>query len=1352
MSGVMVPPESACVSGEDGGLHVCMLIFATASDAAVLRRATAAEVWSCAATRDAGEAHESKAEAGVGHTENVADTLQRTSCDEESAWTFAALPLSPPPPSTGPESLASLSVARCTAAAGELHQWRQLLGRWLTHHTVDSGALDHSAGPTHADAACTSRAVSAAGSPTAVPRTTPTTVGTETPATEHPSLLWWTRVPQGLDRGGAAEGGDGSPGSAAEAAGDRLLCIDLSGLYVAGEPKSSVQRHTRGARAAATAVGTATEPVAPPPRQRRLQHLLQERLAAAAPACPFSSARCTTASPLVLTEVWVVPLCHQSCCIDAGRDAHSAVWPLSLADFPVLPVSAPCGGGLRGYRVARHPPAHVLSSAICATEDDVTGFPTPPMQSSSACPTVSRKRRRDGVTACVPTAPLGATAVFLQSCGDGAAVEAAAARGRVSVRLRVVEGAALLHRVYFSAWCCIDDFDVTDVFLRSSPRAACSDGAVSNTASGCHIFFFAAVRRSALAEAAAVERVVEAEAVAAAAAAAVRCVRDSASILTPAAAVAEGPVVGHRGSTDALFEESALAGGGAGPQQGCPLPVWSAVELWGLWVRLGWTPPLTLSAMLVRLPRAHVSGHADTGVDDRVVRMTPSAVVEMLSRVAAELDRSYVCARRPRPTLGVVVDSAADGEGDGDGDVSDVDGAGPERPVEGEGIESAAETRREALALVRRLLEFRAALPFTAGLATPTPRGGRARPLIDQEATAPLGVAARDLAADIAATRGPGADVASFALPWLHGVLESPELLLHTTHDDGTAADAAAAALTDLLTREPPSMQEVLSRRALTSTAMSPPLWSGPLLLLPPEMDVYCEVADVAELRWAAAAWPASAAERPDHTPLDSLLPSTSCCTLACLEVRRLARATSRAEAAEEARTTRARLSSVDPLAALLYEACVDVVCRQVGDGGAAMGEVDGSRSGDAAPLSAAVNGVGGATSTAAQCRDGRLGPAEDPTPSSVAAEVVSATVAQVVQQNRPVVRRMLLLLQSYTAEASASVEVGCCRRSQNDTLAHDVWRSLAPAASSTASAGAASAAAPLSVSTCSRAAAQRLVRAFWTSVATTAQRHLRRQLPDTMRDDGESCTSDSEANREEEDQEEEEEETAAALGSVRGADADDTGSDDDAAAATRPSLSSHESCRSPALRCAFAPLPLASEPLLLHDPTTITDRPAGASAALRDAVAALDGAQAMSLYMQRVLRCTDTAAGRGRIERLSRASCPPSRLAVLASGRGATPARPLTHWLHHTLFLLSYGLASCPAAAAPRDAAPSAGAREQQGLSASLPRLEAPPSPELAAFRALRCGKLLLDVWVGTALEVYLSRWRASAAAPATP
>ncbi|CBZ30781.1 conserved hypothetical protein [Leishmania mexicana MHOM/GT/2001/U1103] len=1507
---------------DQGGRPVCMLVFALSADVAALRRAVAAVAGPATSMNYADEPHSE--DGGAAEQTSVAAGATRGVLSDD-AWVFASVSGSCSLLAT-PDSPSHLPPAGYQAAAREMRQWQCLLSLVRLPHL--HAGISCNSGPAARERQANG-ATSRARTSVAATETVDESVSCEqhvdtvssAEGTEH-SYLLWAHVPHtalgaefaefdaSRSRGCAARGGiaaDVSP-----PAGHHLLCIDVGGIYLASSRTHPAAGRTQSvppqpADAPAMKTAKRSERASRRRNAARVRHvraqteqrssldarqnnakaiseereaealqslwrLLQQRFATATRSCPFRTDAAATALPLMLTEVWVIPL------LTAERDSEEPLRSaaLGIAAFPLLVQdkhhrnSADCatvdGDGVQVFRLARHPPAHVLRLAV----DDGAHSTDPP--SSTMCQAAalrSRKRLRDSAAGrqdeaegsqwlAAHATPLSPDAVFLHSCYDGGGADSAAPE-MSALRLRILERDFLLRSCYFSEWCCIADFDITSDF--ASPRL----GNWTRSATAYHAFY-SVLRRCVLAEDALVQHSIEREAG--------KWVASCGSLSGADVTSISGAAALPRSPTEALFKESALEGssaddsGARGSEQ-----VWPIEELWDLWVRLGWTPPLTW-------PRVRVCLRLTEGLDlgnvgqRSVWELSPRALLALLSRVATAVNAAYIEAKQLQPTHGPRGDGVtAEVESDDDAAGADLDRVSDMGCAHScqESIPSSSAARCESLVQMQRLLEFQTALSVA-----PEPVTGPAlADLSDLAVAAPcvptinsctssasgdaaggslvLSVAARDLAADIAATTvlstshpvaspaGSVADVVALTVTWLRGVLESPALLIlplgvsgHVNEreraDDSSggagaysscriAADKEAALLTALLARRSPFQPEKLLRGELdVSSASHSPQIPPPFSL--PAAEMYCETADVAELRWcspqattATATTTAyretlsSAAFQNPTLWLGSSVSSTaSCCALACVEVARLARTETADETVNVYRTSHQQLNATNPLAAFLYtrfaaylqEQGVVTVASPSGEGSSEGEAQDLGREyehipRDACPARRSAVTMpssfhhlmvrdggytqGGAAAVSLPedggCLKDKSGPSGD---GDAVESLLAEAVVRVVQQNKSVVRRILALIQSYsgviaaaTAEGnggarcvSSADEAATIKSSDtqpNDAVVQDLWRCLAPEVNTAISVDDAAS----QVTSCAKAMARRLVQAFWENVAATVRLHLRNRLG-AFSGSEEGATSDSD-----------EEESAGGSASPPARQAGAAYSPAEAATPTsavrQHSFAAKESGAEPKTAKSSASLPSSSEqgraspgfPLLpsaslshqLPSPNPVGQSPG----ALSQAVRALDGAQAMALYMQHILGCSNAAGhrhGQARLGGCTLLSCAteaPGRAPPTTADTAAPPTHPQqpNHWLHHALFLLSYGLA-CPAdellmssATASTPAYASATRCHSVGSYQEADELALPPPPALAAFRALRCGKLSLDGCIGEALEVYVQRWTLS-------
>ncbi|CAG9582582.1 conserved hypothetical protein [Leishmania major strain Friedlin] len=1500
-----------------------MLVFAVAADVAALRRAVAAVAGRATSTNYADELH--REDGGAADQTSAAAGATRGVLSD-AAWVFASVSGSCSLAAM-PDSPSRFSAARYEAAAREMRQWQRLLSLARLPHL--HAGVSCTSGPATRDRQAndaTLRARASAAATEAVDESLSCDQHVDrvssAESTEHSSLMW-THVPHttagaefadfDFSRSLVCAARRGVAADVSPPAGHHLLCIDVGGVYLA----SSRTHHAAGptqtappqpAEAAATKTAGKSERASRRPRVTRVGHggapkeqtaslaahlsnvnamkgergaeasqglwrLLQQRFATATRTCPFRTDAGATAFPLTLTEVWVIPL------LTAERDSeeplHSAA--LGLSAFPLLVQdeyhrnSADCaaaeGDSVQVVRLARHPPSHMLRLAV----DDGAHSTDP--SSSTMCQAAalrSRKRLRDSTAGrqdeaegrqrlAAHATPLLPAAVFLHSCrcnrggADPAAPEVSA------LRLRILERDFLLRSCYFSEWCCAADFDITNGFV--SPHL----GKWTRSATAYHAFY-SALRRCVLAEDALVRHSIEEEAG--------KWVASFGSLSGTVVTSSSGAAAVLRSPTEALFKDSALEGrseddsGVRGSER-----VWPIEELWGLWVRLGWTPPLAWPRVRVCLRLSEGLGLGNV-VQSSIWDLSPRALLALLSRVGAAVNAAYIEAKQLQPThdpRGDCLAAEIESDGEAAGVALDrVSDPGRAHSCQ-ERIPSSSAARCESSVQVQRLLEFQAALSVAPEFATGPVLAELSDfavaapcvPTVDSCAiTAPgdaaggflvLSAAARDLAVDIAATRvlptshpvaspaGSVADVVALTVTWLRGVLESPALLIlplgvsghvneRESADDSSggagaypsrriAMDKETTLLTALLARRSLFQPEKLLRGALdiSSTSHSPQI-APPSSLSAAEM--YCEVADVAELRWcspqastATATTTAyretlstAASQNPTLRSPSSVSSTASCCALACVELARLARTETADETVNECRTSHQQLSATNPLAAFLYtrfaaylqEQGAVAVASPSGAGSSEGEAQDSGRDDEHKPRAAcparrsAVTvpsssqppmlrhedcAQGGVATVSLLENGGCLNDMSGPSGDGDAVKTLLAeTVVRVVQQNKSVVRRILALIQSYSgviaaataesnggARCAASMDEAAMIKSGDtqpkDAVAQDLWRCLAPEVNGAMCVD--EAASP--VSSCAKAAARRLVQAFWENVAATARLHLRDRLGALSgREKGATSDSDEEESARRSASPPERRDGAAnspaeaaaptSSGRQHSSAAKESGAEPAPAQSSTLSPSSREQVRASP---SFPLLPSASLSRRLPSPN-----PVGQSyGALSQAVRALDGAQAMALYMQHILGCSNAAGrqqGQTRLGGCTLLSCvteAPGRAPPTTVDTAATPARPQqpNHWLQHALFLLSYGLA-CPAdepvtssATASTPANASAKGCLPVGPYQEADQLALPPPPALAAFRALRCAKISLDVYIGEALEVYVQRWTLS-------
>ncbi|GET92744.1 hypothetical protein, conserved [Leishmania tarentolae] len=1512
----------------ENGRSVCILVFAVAADGAALRRAIVAGAGRATFMGCADKLQ--KEEVGASEQTRVTAGADEGVLSDD-AWVFASV-------SGGrsfvalPDSPISLSPARYQAAASEMRQWQRLLSLMRVPHlhiglpcTSRLSTRDTQANNVNARAHTSAAATETVDESLSSGHRADTVASAE--GAEHASLLW-ARIPRTTACADAAEfdvSGSRVSGTCGVAAtdvssssGHHLVCIDVGGIYVASSRRHPRERHTpnaslQPAEAAATNKVRKSERASRRPNAARVRRacarteevpslhaphsnaktreeeergaeasqslwgLLHQRFVTARRTCPFVTDAGSTAPPLTLTEVWVIPLLSAEG--EGSEPLCSATMGISV--FPLLVQdthksgSADCAAadsdGVRAVRLARHPPTHVL---YLGRDDDNhssdTSFPII-CEETTLRP---RKRPRDNavgrqgetekspwISAQAPLALSDAVLLHSRGCSGGGA-ECLSLKVP-AVRLRVLERDFLLRSCYFSEWCCVVDFDRTSRFF--SPHRDTWAG----SATAYHAFY-SALRRCVLAEDRRVQHLIEEEAG--------EWVKSCGSLTDADVTSTCGAAPLPRSPTEALFKENAFEGKGTGDSGDLGgEQVWSMEELWGLWVRLGWTPPLTWPRVRVRLRLTECVRRE--GVDERSIwDFSPRALLALLSRVATAVNTAYIEARKLQPTedrQGHRVNAEVDG--DADTTVADLDGVSDMCRANScpESIPSSLAARFESSVQAQRLLEFQAVLSVTPELVTgpllaemsgaavaapcvPTTPSFAITASVDARAGLPaLSAAARDLAGDISATTvlssahpvpspaGNISDVVMLTLTWLRGVLESPALLIPSlgvsgaTEKEGindcwggagayysgrSSVEEEAASLTALLARQSPFQPEQLRWSAPNASSASH-LPQSRLLPSLPDTEMYCEVADVAELRWGfAQATTATTTSTDYHEALSiaasqnhtlgslSSVPSTaSCCALACAEVARLAHTETAEESVNAFRTSHQTLSATNPLAAFLYTRFVGYLQEQ-GVVTAALPSGERSREGDAkfpgrddehtlcdaCPAGrssvamlpshhSSMQQPGGSARCGAaavslpedvNCLDDKTGPSME---SDSVKTLLTETVVHVVQQNKPVVRRILALIQSYSgvvAEATAedngnarctSSTDGTATTKKNgiqptEAVVQDVWNCLAPERNDAACTDEVVTQLPFCAASCAKATARRLVQAFWENVAATARLHLSDRL-DKISGSEEGANGDSE--------EEEEPAGGSAVSPARldGAayspaeavspkssvrqrsySARENGAETKAEKSSTCLSSSYEQTHASP---GFPLLSSASMSRPIPSPTPSRQ----SCETLSRAVRALGGGQAMSLYMQHVLQCTNTAGhqqGQAQV-----ASCPlltgatklPGRAPRCATGTPASSTNPQqpSYWLHHALFLLSYGLAcppDMPVVSGVTSSTPthiSAKGYNPVDQYQEADQLTVPPPPALAAFRVLRYGKLLLDVWIREALEVYVQVWKLS-------
>ncbi|KAG5466809.1 hypothetical protein LSCM1_00986 [Leishmania martiniquensis] len=1487
-----------------------MLIFAAADDAAALREAVATEAGPATSVMNYAAAEANREDRGAAEPTDGASSVAQGACSDD-AWIFCPVAASDGLMSATPGSMQYLSPARYQAAVGEVQQWQRRLGRFQACRrrasvsctgAASTGTVDDLlSGPRHA------ASVSSTGQK------------------EHLSVLW-ASVPHligdapfadvEVTRSSVSAAGGGVAVDVSPTSGHCLLCIDVGGMYLASSRTYPAARCTKRAPSQpleAAAMGAAkktecasrrpdtartkcvrsqTEQPAPlhvhhciaktmvgereAQASQRLRCLLNQRFAAATRACPLGTSAGTTTRPLTLSEVWVMPLLSE-------EGAHQTLLrskTLGVSDFPLLipnthrpafsEFSTSQGSDMQSFRLARYPPSHLLR---LSRRVDVPSSESGPLTMPQTAVLRPRKRRRDNSMERQEAADnwcLGANTIhsmenrlFLHAfCSNGGCAGTSSA-GLTVVRLRILERAFLLLSCYFSAWCCAADFDITSEFASSLPGKWAKGG-------GSYHTFFGTLRRCVLAEDALVQHSVEEEAAKSAA--------SCGSLYGAAATCNSGATAPQHSSIEALFQDGGLEWsntadtGDRGSER-----VWPVEELWGLWVRLGWTPPPTWSR--VRVGLRLFEGANLNNVNHRCIReLSPRSLLAFLSRVRMAADAAYVKAKQLRPIpdarAGCETFKVESSDSSASADLCGVIGVGLASHCT-ETIPLFSAARQESSVQLQRLLEFQAALsaaaesgtrPASAGL----PDAAAAAPCIptinactatvrDEVAgyTPVLSPAARDLAADVAATTvlsSPYAagspvcgvvDAVTFELTWLRGVLESPALLIPalgvwegvdksdsaaiSSRDTGprpsggSAWEKEAALLTALLARRPSLQLGNLDQGALKASSASRPLD----IPLPPSLsaaEMYCELADVAELRWSSSraavttadhgTLSAASSKAPTLAASPSAFSTSSCCAVACAEVARLAYQKTADEIAHAYDEVRHRLSAANPLAAFLFEHCVKylqdqnvfTIASPLHEGSSEDASGDPGGRDDCIPRDACAAGHSEAriassspySFTVQQGAYLRGGPTDVPLPEdsgcledeggppgecdSVSARLAE-TVVRVVQESKPVVRRMLALIQSYSGDIAAAAAEGhggaqsACSPQEatatkssdhqpNDAVAQDVWRCFAPTVKSAVHVDLSASQSPFCASSCAKATAQRLVQAFWANVATATRLRLRDELG-ALPGSEEEPASDTEEEEPEAASAPPPEKCGGAASSreraserISGGDWHNFATKQSGAGpcvATSGTLSLSDQALLPASP-GFPFLPLAPLSQALPLPTPCTHP----RDAWSRAVHALDGAQAMALYMQHILRCSNAATYQSSESRLG--SCPflsaateaPRKVQPTTAERAALPTDLLQSslWLQHALFLLSYGLA-CPVDH------PAVGSEVASTLTAASSQVGHPvcpcpgedglnqlPPPALAAFRALRCGKLSLDVWIGVALEVYAERWRLSAQA----
>ncbi|KPA86192.1 hypothetical protein ABB37_00437 [Leptomonas pyrrhocoris] len=556
--------------------------------------------------------------------------------------------------------------------------------------------------------------------------------------------------------------------------------------------------------------------------------------------------------------------------------------------------------------------------------------------------------------------------------------------------------------------------------------------------------------------------------------------------------------------TDAAAPTLVFATRGKGSNAVRP-PVWPVEVLWNLWTRLGWTPPRLSSSFLVQLCGVTSAAAA---VDDQSGGpprcMTPAEWSAFVGRCTEVLDERYVqetlagpeerSAHRVAPLCG------KDGDGE-NGDVEAEHDDGFSRASDGDLLSERRtqilQMKLERLDTLRHIFSMRSALLSERSrqglpnrrckvylgndhVAVPDEVGRLFAGLEETAASdrqgadnLPLyvGPAAQALAADIAATIPTSAKTHSpahekgpipttFSSAWAFGVLESPAFPLPSSLPDvvSSALDGATRIRPPLPSRDAstnPSasaMNELLRRRpSHTSDQTRSSLPGDPDDAVCTELlsaeDAYCEVVDIAELRWRAH--PGAVPE--GITPGKICCHTTNgnkgdgdgarcacCCSLACQHAAIAAASPqSRGLSGQGLQTCLPTAPGVhtltDPTVVWLSTTFVNFLKKNgVPEAASQLGT---GESGPSLPFSAADQGEDEETNASEKVNDQEENvKAAWPTGETLTA-LLTDTIVRAVQQNKAVVRRLMQLVHTYesTASAAAAGKARCARGAGED-------------------------------------------------------------------------------------------------------------------------------------------------------------------------------------------------------------------------------------------------------------------------------------------------------------------------------
>lgn len=880
--------------------------------------------------------------------------------------------------------------------------------------------------------------------------------------------------------------------------------------------------------------------------------------------------------------------------------------------------------------------------------------------------------------------------------------------------------------------------------------------------------------------------------------------------------------------------------GGSTAQPGtslASLPVWPLRVVWDMWTRLGWVPPARGGCFLVQMDAADVmpsSFAAEERRDGRPRWFTPAEWTAFVVRCADSIDDAYV--RQVLASLGHEGGDAKLEMQSVDDEVDEQQGSMREAPQTLPAQIFAVNT--EQLNALHRLFSMRAALLDAevgaeeshfaqsrgCGARCPAFAGvtGIKASLPHSAASLCVSAAAQALAADIAATT-PGLDEThssaeqsidaaqrvDFSVDFALGVLEAPMLLfpflppsdatdgvaLRCGENGATAASAGAGAAFGPASAElSPSVSSfaVNARLYQKPTAVSDQNTSEPpaVATTEEEEEAYCELVDVAELRWRGGQLsmpPRSTALSHATTPHSC----ACCCSQAC----------SGAAARFRGDAHGAGKSTCAPAAAAAGE---DVLTRWLGTAFDAFV----GRNGTESPV-ASVLADASVSSPVDRCAAAEEEHEEVcQTDASAVNGLLTATIVRCVQQNKAVVRRLMQLVQTYEGETATTADtsdsdgdecealaqpmhacgapaVRWTRQAEAEAEAFRVWRCL----DSTRDAPAAGETEASFRKECARDLAARQLHAFWASVAATTRQALSQTI--VQGSDTNSHTALATRTVHPVAQQAQQvcgEDACAAAAETEcmagNADASAVSADLNDALLHRLPCGTSTATRtlSPdaVSSCATSPLPTVASKV---STATHSEDQSKSGCALQTALAALNGPQAMQLYMRHILRCRSSSHSASpslySIQESSAALLPTActeaatatttsgttqavsaAVAKRVSGRGAAGGAAADGhafadhlqpnlWLQHALFLLSYGASAPPAVPPPP---PANQPRTSQLTRASNPLPERDGvvegscpfvvSPSLATFRMLRGGKMVLDTWIVAALDEYASRW----------